>query len=259
VARELGRLLAGARGGTAEMVQFHPSYAYEDFVEGYRPHLIGGQASFDLVDGPLKRLARQAQDNPDALHILLIDEINRGNIAKVFGELYYLLEYRDESISLQYSRHPFALPKNIWIIGAMNSSDRSIALIDAALRRRFYFMPFFPDQPPVQGLLHRWLAAHKPDLLWLAAVVEDANKLLGDRQASIGPSYFLKDTLTEEWIELIWEHAVLPYVAEQFFGDEARVEQFRLHHLRKTTVAPTSKSDHQDEDEVADASPTAVD
>lgn len=259
VARELGRLLSGARGGTVEVVQFHPSYAYEDFVEGYRPHLIDGQAGFDLVDGPLKRLARQARDNPAALHILLIDEINRGNIAKVFGELYYLLEYRDESISLQYSRQPFALPKNIWIIATMNSSDRSIALIDAALRRRFYFMPFFPDQPPVQGLLHRWLAAHKPDLLWLAAVVEDANKLLGDRQASIGPSYFLKDTLTEEWIELIWEHAVLPYVAEQFFGDEARVEQFRLRHLRKTTVAPTSKSDHQDEDEVADASPTAVD
>ena len=144
-----------------KIVQFHPSYAYEDFVEGYRPHLHnGGQPGFRLVEGPLKRLALRASENPDVVHVLLIDEINRGNIAKVFGELYYLLEYRDEAIDLQYGGgQGFSLPKNLWLIGTMNTADRSIALIDAALRRRFYFVPFFPDQPPIRGLLRRWLDA----------------------------------------------------------------------------------------------------
>ncbi len=239
VARELARLHADVSGGTVEIVQFHPSYAYEDFVEGYRPR--SGATGFDLVAGPLKRIAQRAADCPDALHVLLIDEINRGNITKVFGELYYLLEYRAEEITLQYSRQPFALPKNLWIIGTMNSSDRSIALIDAALRRRFYFMPFFPDEPPVKGLLQRWLARYKPELLWLADVVDKANALLDDRQVSIGPSYFLKDNLSEDWITLIWDHAILPYVAEQFFGDEARVDRFRLDRLR-AGIAPSPEA-----------------
>jgi len=118
-----------------EIVQFHPSYAYEDFVEGYRPTLTdAGQPGFELVPGPLKRVAEKAVANPETKHVLLIDEINRGNIAKVFGELYYLLEYRDQKINLQYNhKEQFGLPKNLWLIGTMNTADRSIALIDAAL------------------------------------------------------------------------------------------------------------------------------
>ena len=85
----------------------------------------------------------------------MIDEINRGNVAKVLGELYFLLEYRDEELELQYSHEPFSLPKNLWFIGTMNTTDRSIALVDAALRRRFYFFGFFPDKPPIKGLLDR--------------------------------------------------------------------------------------------------------
>jgi 5-methylcytosine-specific restriction protein B len=231
VARELARFLAGS-DERVEVVQLHPSYAYEDFVEGYRPRLIGGQPGFELVDGPLKRIAQAALRAPHARHVLVIDELNRGQVAKVFGELYYLLEYRGESIVLQYSGLPFALPRNLWIIGTMNTADRSIALVDLALRRRFYFVPFFPDEPPVEGLLRRWLARHAPDLSWLADVVDRANELLRDRHTAIGPSYFLKPGLTEEWVELIWEHGVLPYLAEQLYGEEERLRELALDQLR---------------------------
>ena len=153
-------------GGGFEIVQFHPSCSYEDFVEGYRPTLTdNGQPAFRLVQGPLRRIAKQASDNPDATFILVIDELNRGNVAKVFGELYFLLEYRDEEVRLQYGGdgEGFSLPANLWFICTMNTADRSIALMDAALRRRFYFAPFFPDEPPVEGLLRRWLIGNAPD------------------------------------------------------------------------------------------------
>ena len=96
--------------------------------------------------------ARRAEAEPGAKHFLVIDEINRGNLAKALGELYFLLEYRDSEISLQYSDKPFRLPGNLYIIGTMNTADRSIALVDLALRRRFYFVEFHPDEPAHQGL-----------------------------------------------------------------------------------------------------------
>ena len=215
-----------------KLVQFHPSYAYEDFVEGYRPQEVNGQPGFGLVSGPFKDIAEAASAAPDDLFILIIDEVNRGNVPKVFGELYFLLEYRDERMTLQYSSDEFALPSNLWIIGTMNTADRSIALLDAALRRRFYFVPFFPDQPPIAGLLHRWLQKNKPQLEWVAGVVDRANAQLDDRNVGIGPSYFMRTNLSEEWVELIWEHAITPYLAEQFFGEEDRLADFSLERLR---------------------------
>ena len=147
VALQLARHFAGAEDRT-DLVQFHPSYAYEDFVEGFRPADQNGQPGFQLREGPLKRIADKARAQPDATHVLVIDEINRGNVARVFGELYFLLEYRDRQMSLQYSEaeDPFSLPRNLWFIATMNTADRSIALVDAALRRRFHFVPFFPDR-----------------------------------------------------------------------------------------------------------------
>jgi MoxR-like ATPase len=231
VARRLGQFLAGD-DKRIEMAQFHPSYAYEDFIEGYRPSISDGRPGFKLQDGALKRIAAKAWRDPDETHVLIIDEVNRGNLAKVFGELYYLLEYRDEKISLLYSQESFILPKNLFIIATMNTADRSIALIDAALRRRFYFVPFFPDEPPVEGLLRRWLQKNKPDLLWVADVVELANRKLGDRHVAIGPSYFMDVELTEDWVSLIWKHSIIPYLEEHFFGED-RLGDFEIARLRE--------------------------
>ena len=169
VAQKLAEHLAGSKDRVA-LVQFHPSYAYEDFVQGYRPTTLkNGQAGFELRNGPLVRIAKRAQDDPDGNYYLIIDEINRGNLAKIFGELYFLLEYRDQTINLQYSDKPFSLPKNLYIIGTMNTADRSIALVDLALRRRFYFVEFHPDKWPIEGLLHRWLEDNSlSNMMWVA-------------------------------------------------------------------------------------------
>ena len=232
VALELARHFAGTEDRT-DLVQFHPSYAYEDFVEGFRPADQNGQPGFQLREGPLKRIADKARANPDTTHVLVIDEINRGNVARVFGELYFLLEYRDRKMSLQYSDVPFTLPKNLWFIATMNTADRSIALVDAALRRRFHFFEFSPHTPPVQDLLTRWLETRKPDLLWVARLLNLANDKLADRHLAIGPSHFMRNNLDEKWVELIWNHSIYPYVEEQLFGDQDQLAEFEFEKLER--------------------------
>ena len=222
-------------GGDFEIVQFHPSYSYEDFVEGFRPKQNDGQPGFDLVSGPLLRIAEEARRNSEATFILVIDELNRGNVAKVFGELYFLLEYRDEDVRLQYSagRAGFSLPSNLWFICTMNTADRSIALMDAALRRRFYFAPFFPDEPPIKGLLRRWLIREGQDTR-AADLVDAANAKL-ERDMGIGPSYFMGGggALDQPRVERIWKRSVLPYIEEQFFGDSAKLAEFDISRLTR--------------------------
>lgn len=131
-------------------MQFHPSYSYEDFFEGYRPvPSEDGKVGFELRPGPFRRIVEAARQDLSMPHILIIDEINRGNLAKIFGELYFLLEYRDQSIGLLYSageEDDFTLPGNVFLIGTMNTADRSIALVDTAMRRRFAFMPLHPAE-----------------------------------------------------------------------------------------------------------------
>ena len=240
VARELAQVLAGGAdpADRVKLVQFHPSYAYEDFVQGFRPKpSADGQVSFYLRDGPLLRAAErakeQAKQDPEAKHYLIIDEINRGNLAAVFGELYFLLEYRGEKMKLQYSEDAFSLPENLFIIGTMNTADRSIALVDLALRRRFYFVEFRPDEEPVKGVLRRWLRAMAPDMEWVADVVDDANAKLADcPHIAIGPSYFMREGLTEEGFERIWNHSIRPYLAEGLFNDPNRLADFELEKLR---------------------------
>ena len=244
VAQKLAEHLAGS-DERVTLVQFHPSYAYEDFVQGFRPSLVNGQPGFDLSDGPLLRAADRARNEPNAKHFLVIDEINRGNLAKVFGELYYLLEYRDSEMNLQYSDEPFKLPENLYIIGTMNTADRSIALVDLALRRRFYFVEFHPDEDPVKSVLRKWLRDNAPDMKWVADVVERANDhLREDRHAAIGPSYFMKDGLNEAVAERIWKHSVLPYIEERLYGNEDRLAVFDLSTLRREV----DRSSSQDEE-----------
>ncbi|MYE86074.1 MAG: AAA domain-containing protein, partial [Gammaproteobacteria bacterium] len=232
-AQAIARHIAGA-DERVTLVQFHPSYAYEDFVQGFRPKLIKSQPGFALREGPLLQATQRARSEPDEKHFLIIDEINRGNLAKVFGELYFLLEYRDRSIRLQYSGSddPFCLPENLYIIGTMNTADRSIALVDLALRRRFHFVDFHPHKPPVQGLLERWLNNRTPDMAWIADVVNRANKKLDDWHAAIGPSYFMREGLDDKKVEMIWEHNVLPYIEERLFGERDRLAEFELRKLR---------------------------
>ena len=228
VAQKLAACLAGSEE-RVRLVQFHPSYAYEDFVQGYRPTLKDGQASFELRDGPLIEMANLAKNNGHYDYFLIIDEINRGSVAKILGELYFLLEYREENVHLQYQREndkPFSLPKNLYIIGTMNTADRNIALVDLALRRRFYFVEFSPDKDPIDGVLRSWLKTKAPDMTGIADVVDRANKELDDRHAAIGPSYFMKKDLDEKKARLIWEHSVLPYVEERLFGEDGVRDRF---------------------------------
>ena len=168
----------------------------------------------------------------------------------MFGELYFLLEYRDEAITLQYQKEgedKFSLPSNLYIIGTMNTADRSIALVDLALRRRFYFVEFHPDDEPVKGVLRRWLHANHPDMGWVADVVERANELLkDDRHAAIGPSYFMKDDLDDDKVERIWKHSVLPYIEERRFGGDEVSDDFDLEKLKGSIKAGGGTEDGED-------------
>ena len=178
-------------------------------------------------------MAEQARSKPDVKHFLVMDEINRGGLAKVFGELYFLLEYRDEDMHLQYSAASFSLPPNLYFIGTMNTADYSVVLADFALRRRFQFVEFHPARPPVAGLLRRWLERNAPEMQWVAGVVERANEKLDDSQAAIGPNYFMREGLDDDQVRRIWEQNVRPYIEEQLYGEQERLAEFDLDRLRR--------------------------
>ena len=243
VARKLASHLAGSDDRMI-FVQFHASYAYEDFVQGYRPVLLeNGQPGFRLLPGPLIQIAERARNDREHLYFLVIDEINRGNLGKILGELYFLLEYRNEGVCLQYAKvdeEPFRLPPNLRIIGTMNTADRSIALIDLALRRRFSFVEFSTEVEPIEGLLRRWLHANNlSGMAWVADAVDRANEILDARHAAIGPSYFLRTgpdgnpLLNEAIVRRIWKYEILPYVEERLWGEKDRLQEFDLDELSK--------------------------
>lgn len=239
-----------ASGGSFQVVQFHPSYSYEDFVEGFRPRVADGNMTYELSPGPVKNLAQAARENPGDPYFLIIDEINRGNLAKIFGELYYLLEYRDESLILQYGNttdDEFSLPKNLFVIGTMNTADRSIAMVDAAIRRRFYFVEFSPTEEPISGLLREWLKRQRfgdgPALL-----LEELNSRLSDSDYSIGPSYLMTDRVDQQReLERIWKYAIMPLLTEHFYGQRGAADQFELATLQRAIKA-TNHLDLTDEE-----------
>jgi MoxR-like ATPase len=214
-----------------KLVQFHPTYSYEDFVDGYRPRQEG--SGFDLRKGPLLRIAEEAAANPDHRFVLVIDELNRANVAQVFGELYFLLEYRNESVQSLYRQQPVQLPPNLSLIATMNTADRSIALLDSALRRRFYFVDFTPQTDPVAGVLRKYLGKHQPGFEWLADAVAKANEKINDPDAAIGPSHFFRPTaIDDSWLHLVWDHAVLPTLRDHFHGREGELAGLSLAQLR---------------------------
>lgn len=228
VARALAEAVAG-KSGVVKRIQFHPSYTYEDFFAGFRPRANEqGQLIFELQHGPLRQLAEEATRNPELAHVLMIDEINRANLAKVFGELYYLLEYRNDPIDVLYAGSgddggsSFTLPPNLLIIGTMNTADRSIALLDSAMRRRFSFFELHPDVPPVAGVLERWAARH-PQEMPIARVFEALNERITDREDRIGPSHLLQHGLDRDRLDAVWSESVLPLLEERHLGSSVDV------------------------------------
>jgi 5-methylcytosine-specific restriction protein B len=218
------------------LIQFHPSTTYEDFFEGYRPEPTkDGGLSYRLVPGPLRLLADAAAEDPDNTYMLIIDEINRANLPKVFGELLFLLEYRDRSVRLMYRPEiEFTMPPNLWVIGTMNTADRSIALVDAALRRRFQFVPFIPDvagRSPISQVLRRWVDENG-ELETLPEIVDKVNNqlrvALGGDHLLLGPSYFMQLGINEAMLRRIWEYQIEPLVEDLFFGEPHRADAFRF-------------------------------
>ena len=216
VAIALARYLTNDRADRWRLVQFHPTYAYEEFVEGLRPTIEGGIATFKVQPGIIKEMAKEATVHPDQPYVLIIDEMNRANLPRVLGELMFLLEYRDQPIDLQYSRQ-FSLPGNLFIIGTMNTADRSIRSIDIALRRRFEIF----DCPPDAGILQRFYDHNgQSDVPGLIVGFNDLNAALAshlDRHHAIGHTFFMTSHLTSAYLGRVWKRQLGPLIEEYFF------------------------------------------
>jgi 5-methylcytosine-specific restriction protein B len=229
-ATELTQHFTGPRG-EYEVVVFHASYSYEDFVEGLRPRASGSGIDYPVVDGPLKRIAARARTRPKNRFVILIDEINRGNLARIFGELILMLEYRNYDVLLPYSGERFQLPENIYLLGTMNSADRGIALVDYALRRRFAFIEY----PPSGEVLARYFDKNQPKinasivLKLLTALNRKirSEKSLG-KSFEVGHAFFMEPELDETKLEWIWRFKIMPLLGEYYFDQPEQLEQFDL-------------------------------
>ena len=235
VARCLARLLTANRPDAVRLVQFHPGYSYEEFVEGIRPQSTGTGVSYPVTDGVLTAFAAAASAKPSDPHVLLIDEVNRGNLPRVFGELLFLLEYRDQAVTLPYSKREFRLPPNLYLLGTMNPADRSTGALDQALRRRFSFV----DMPPDPAVLATWLEAHPPadgDAFGgrVVRLFEELNRRLTrdlGPEKQVGHSAFMVPGLTEEQLRAVWDHHVRPVLAEHFAAHPGRLAGYELDKL----------------------------
>jgi 5-methylcytosine-specific restriction endonuclease McrBC GTP-binding regulatory subunit McrB len=231
VAEKLARLLAGNEDGRVELVQFHPSYAYEDFVEGIRPVVTEGRGlAYEVREGLFLRLAGLAREHREDRFFLVIDELNRANLPRVFGELLYALEYRgpEHTFRLPYSEGEAYIPANITIVATMNTADRSIALVDAAIRRRFRHVDFRPEP----ALLRSWLQAH--DLGTIAEHAADRlialNKALQELVTAdclIGHTYLMRPDLGEVGLKGVWEEDVEPVLREHLFRQPDEIVKLR--------------------------------
>ncbi|WP_101652764.1 AAA family ATPase [Brevibacterium ihuae] len=238
MAQEIAEFLTGS-AERVTLVQFHPGTSYEDFVQGLRP-IPDEPTSFALTDGPLLRLAKRAASDPAHSYALVIDEFNRANIPAVFGELYFLLEYRNRSVTMTYG-DSFSIPENLFFIGTMNTADRSITLVDSALRRRFAIRDLRPGEPPMDEVLISWTEQHAPDLKWLPELLDLANSRIADPDQAIGPSHFLHSNLSEESARQAWEFTVMPTLKEHFYGEPDRLAPLTFDALK--AVVTDTESD----------------
>ena len=212
-----------------ECITFHQSYSYEEFVEGIRPVLADDEGDeseleYALRNGVFKRVCETARANPKKKYALLIDEINRGNISKIFGELITLIEdsKRDGAadsmgITLPYSGKKFSVPGNLYIIGTMNTADRSLAFMDTALRRRFSFTRLDPNPSLLEGISVEGINLEK-----LLAVLNERIEALYDKDHTIGHSYFLHVREIGQLREVFLKR-ILPLLEEYFFDDWEKI------------------------------------
>jgi len=197
---------------------FHPGYGYEDFIEGYRPTSSNGQVHFELRDGIFKKLCKDAKENSNYNFYLIIDEINRGDIYKIFGELLMILEKnkRGKKVTLPLSQKPFSIPDNLFVIGTMNTADRSIALLDTALRRRFGFIELMPDT----SILKDRVIEGIPLDLWLEKLNERICEKVGRdaRNLQIGHSYLMEVNSFKDFAKVVRE-SIIPLLEEYCYED----------------------------------------
>ncbi|MDJ0660420.1 MAG: AAA family ATPase [Crocosphaera sp.] len=224
LAKHIANHLTSSGDGFYELIQFHPSYSYEDFIQGIRPQTsLDGNLQYSMIPGCFLKFCEKAENCED-MCILIIDEINRANLSQVFGELMYLLEYREEEIQLAGSDQKFKIPENVYIIGTMNTADRSIALVDHALRRRFAFIPIKPNY----NILRKYHQKYNPDydIKPLINILIELNQTINDPHYEIGVSFFLTETLQED-LENIWKMEIEPYLEEYFFDETDKIDKFR--------------------------------
>ena len=238
IAKRLAWLQLGVRDESAvEMVQFHQSYTYEDFVQGLRPTKDG---HFAVNDGCFYRLCRKALANPGQDYFLVVDEINRGNLSKILGELMMLIETdkRGQEMTLAYSEEPFTVPANLYLIGTMNTADRSLSLVDYALRRRFAFLTLDPGFETEAFAFH--LGGHgitPHQIQHIREQMAALNHEISKDEANLGAGYRIGHSFFtpvgpvtdfRKWFQAIVRYEILPLLEEYWIDDPKTVQQFRL-------------------------------
>lgn len=231
VAERLARHLSDRGEGFYEILQFHPAYSYEEFVQGIRPTTRpDGRLEYAVLPGRFIDFCRRAKQCKGRC-VLIVDEINRANLSRVFGELMYLLEYRDRDIPLA-AGGKFQIPSNVRILGTMNTADRSIALVDHALRRRFAFLALHPDY----DILRQYHHTTGFDPTSLIELLQRVNRQIGDRHYEVGISFFLRSDIRDQ-LEDIWRMEIEPYLEEFFFDQEGILDGLRWDRVRGSLVS----------------------
>ena len=231
-AKRLAYSMMGVKDAARVMlVQFHQSYSYEDFIEGYRP----SGAGFELVKGAFYSFCKKAADDEDNEYFFIIDEINRGNLSKIFGELFMLIESdkRGDKLQLLYSRELFCVPANVHIIGMMNTADRSLAMLDYALRRRFAFVELRPAFDSV-GFRDYLAGLDNPRFEALVREVESLNRAIAEDESlgegfCIGHSYFCNmkpETCTDAALASIVDYELIPMLNQYWFDEPDKVREW---------------------------------
>ena len=232
IAKCIAKYLCQQVADSYRLVQFHPSYSYESFIQGLRPTAGPNGITFELQDGvvleiaaAMKKRGHEGIDSPT--YVVVIDEMNRANLPRVFGELMFLFEYRDEAIRLQYSGAPFSMPPNLSFIGTMNTADKSIRSMDSALRRRFDVFEF----PPNGEILEAFFLTEPLSVPNLVAGFKALNAALEqklDRHHTIGHAFFMSSGIDYKQLRAIWRRRIYPLVEEYFFDESDVARTFTV-------------------------------